>query len=107
MARQVILSDVVAGEPTKARLSLLKALSQPRAAAFSPDGKTLAVVGEGGFVFFFDVASGEEWPRMQSIRTSYESVAFSPDGRTLVTGGKDSFTRVWDVPKREGDPPAP
>ena len=103
-AREVALWDVAAGE-FKGRLSLVKALDKPRAAAFSPDGKTLVVVGESPSVFFFDVASGEEWARLQSMGTSYECVAFSLDGRTLVTGCKNGTTKVWDVPKRKVDPP--
>ena len=91
--------------PTKGRLSVVGALSQAYGAAFSPDGKTLAVVGSSSNVYLYDVASGKEWARLPGFRTTYESVAFSPDGRTLVTGGGDGYTRVWDVPKREGDPP--
>jgi WD40 repeat protein len=68
-----------------------------RAIAFSPDGKTLAVGGNG--VLFFDARTyeqiGDPLPE-----TLVESVAYSPDGRTVAVGG-DHTIRLIDARTRE------
>jgi WD40 repeat protein len=71
------------------------------AGAFSPDGKTVAVVGVSPDVHLYDVATGREWAVLKSARTAYECVTFSPDGRTLVTGCGNGPLKLWDVPKKK------
>ncbi len=70
---------------------------QVHAAAFSPDGRTLATGGYDGTVRLWDVATGEE----RRVLTGHDgwliSTAFSPDGRTLATGGRDGTVRLWDA----------
>ena len=62
--------------------------------AFSPDGKTLAVVGNASRLF--DGHNGKSIAPLPHPKQA-ESVAFSPDGKTFVTGGADRVTRVWDA----------
>src|SRR5262249_10503568 len=72
--------------------------------ALSPDGKTLAAVGEidtpGKFdrqVWLFDYASGRRLRTLDVPAASvFFALAFPPDGRLLATGTRGE-TRLWDV----------
>ncbi|SFO84919.1 WD40 repeat [Actinomadura madurae] len=74
--------------------------------AFSPDGKTLAVVCEMT-VRFWDVATRK--PSGGPLNTQdpdellgfAQTMAFSPDGRTLATSTYEGTTRLWDIAARE------
>jgi len=71
---------------------------RPWAAAFSPDGGTLAwSSSDDGSLRLRHLATRDE----QSYRpqgTGVRSLAFSPDGMTLVsTGFKDGVVQLWDV----------
>jgi RNA polymerase sigma factor (sigma-70 family) len=74
------------------------------AAAYSPDGKTLASAGDGGLIRLWDAATGKP---MRTLRqpglTAILTLAFSPDGRTLASGGFVAGER-W---KLRGEPPTP
>jgi len=70
------------------------------AAAFSPDGHTLATAGQR-LVVLWDITDPAA-PRARAELGGYPdttgSVSFSPDGRTLATiGVGTSLTRLWDV----------
>ena len=67
------------------------------AAAFSPDGGTLATA-VGGSIRLWDVATQLEiGPPMTASQKPVYAVAFSPDGSTLVTAGGGGTVRSWDV----------
>jgi WD40 repeat protein len=70
-----------------------------RAVAVSPDGKTLAVGGEGGLLFY-DTATYEQTGEARSVASFVESLAYSPDGRTLAVGAPDG-TRLLDARTHE------
>ena len=68
--------------------------------AFSPDGKTLAAVGEpqgsGAAAKIFDVASGNLIRTLPTNSGFYvDSVAFSPDGSYIATGGAMNAIDLW------------
>jgi WD40 repeat protein len=66
-------------------------------AAFSPDGKQLAVVNAGGGVVLWDPAAGKELRRLAGRRNLNAFVAYSPDGKTLAAGSLDGAVQTWDV----------
>jgi WD40 repeat protein len=67
-------------------------------AAFSPDGRYLAVSPDRYAVKIFDVVD-EVW--LQNLPTSFtgavNAIAFSPDGKTLATGHYDGVVNIWDI----------
>jgi RNA polymerase sigma factor (sigma-70 family) len=77
--------------------------------AFSPDGKTLAVLGRAGAgpgeqaVRLWDVLTGKE---IRRLGPGAWCLAFSPDGRTLATGSLKNTFNLWNkVENRMGRSP--
>jgi WD40 repeat protein len=71
-----------------------------REAAFSPDGKTLALDLSNNSVTFFESPSGKPGKTIEyaSSSAAMSGIAFSPDGKLLATGGSGkSHVRLWDV----------
>jgi WD40 repeat protein len=66
------------------------------AAAFSPDGRTLATGDGQGNVIVWDVSEGRAIETLEGHNDAITFVAFSPDG-TLYTTSADSTARIWDV----------
>jgi WD40 repeat protein len=71
---------------------------------FSPDGKTLATLGEnsGSVLRLFDVETGKErraFPKDGDVRTSRGCVAFSPDGKTVAAAC--ASIRLYDTTSGE------
>jgi WD40 repeat protein len=58
----------------------------PHAAAFAPDGRTVAVEANGA-VTLWEVASGRSRGLLRARGRSVAGLAFSPDGRLLASGG--------------------
>jgi WD40 repeat protein len=88
--------------------------SQGFAAAFSADGRVIAVsAGEAeATVRLFDVLTGKELLRLQGHQARISSLAFSRDGTKLASGHWDSTALIWDVssarrslPRKDLTPP--
>jgi WD40 repeat protein len=85
------------------------------AAAFTPDGKTLATGQSDGSMRLWDIAAGNAprrfaWKTKQDKSDTYLSaVAFAPDGERLAAAGESPKfgvrVRMWDMSAAEKLPP--
>lgn len=67
------------------------------AAAFSPDGETVATGAMDNSVRLWDVKSMEQRFVLEGHEDGVSSVAFSPDGKMLASGSWDGSVRFWDL----------
>lgn len=73
------------------------------AAAVSPDGRFVATGQDGdSAVRLWEVASGEEYDKLDGHFDTVSALAFSANGATLVSGSRDHTALVWNlqVPRR-------
>ena len=77
---------------------------------FSPDGRLLAVTGEGGQVTLWNAQTLAPAGELDGLQRVPQAVAFSPDGKLIAAaeaqvsaealGGEPQPLRVWDVRRR-------
>ena len=95
--RLVILWDAVRGVAIR---QLAKPGTNPvQLAAFSPDGKTVAIGEISGYphdVTLVDPETGAVRAALSGHRGGIRALAFSPGGRTLATAGVDGCIKLWD-----------
>jgi WD40 repeat protein len=107
---EIVLWDVASGKPGRQLRNKATADLDARpnadygtihgySAAFSPDGKWLAVGATRDHIHLWNLTSGKDYfwvcdtPRARRV----SALAFSPDGRTLASGGWDGIIQLWDV----------
>jgi RNA polymerase sigma factor (sigma-70 family) len=96
--RDVRLWDVAAGEELhQLGVATAQWMQTSMLAAFSPDGRTLALAAADKTIQLWDVACGQERIRLSGHTRAVVCLAFSPDGQTLASGGSDPAVRLWNV----------
>ncbi len=91
--QSVAVHDTLTGKP---RLGPIKHAAPVTHAAFSPDGKRLAVATAEGTAFVWDT-EGRPATAPLSHGHPLHQVVFSGDGRRVVTVADDRTLRLWDV----------
>jgi len=86
------LLDLAAGQVT----TLTGHTSGINAAAFSPDGRTLATGSTDTTIRLWDLATGQTTITVNPHGGYVAAVTFSPDGRTLASASTDNTVRLWD-----------
>lgn len=68
-------------------------------AAWSPDGKLLAILGRDNGVKIWDVKQQEVVDNLQAQETKILAAAFSPDGLRVAASYNDGTIRIWEKNK--------
>jgi WD40 repeat protein/outer membrane protein assembly factor BamB len=93
-AAEVRVWDVAGGAE---RGRLVGHTSRVFAAAFSPDGATLATASADRTVRLWDVATMKERALLEGHGDAVSSVAYSSDGATLASASWDRTVKLWDA----------
>src|SRR6516162_9781731 len=67
------------------------------ALAFSPDGKTLAVVDRCGQTVVWDMAKRVVKARLHGIASTVPALSFTADAKTLAAAGQGGQLLFWDT----------
>jgi WD40 repeat protein len=71
-------------------------------ATFSPDGKRLAIGGDGNeAIKLWDVESLQELLTLNGQGSTFGSTAFSPDGNVLASSNGQGTLHLWRAPSLE------
>jgi WD40 repeat protein len=87
------LWDVNAGYQLSRRISYAETVNE---ITFSPDGSTLAMVGDDDTLVLWDPKTGDSVSRLVGYTTPVLRVAFSPDGSLLASSHSDAIIHLWD-----------
>jgi WD40 repeat protein len=89
----VIVFDVASGKDIRTIYNLD---GIPRTTALSPDGKTVASVGDN-YLQMWDVNTGRLKYKLKSSGGVRQALLFSVDGQMIASGGDDGVLRLWSV----------
>lgn len=87
--------SVPPGQPEEERIV---ELSKDVTVAISPDSRFALSGSCGGLMRMWDLSTGREKGRFESLRAALILVAFFPDGSRLLSGYSDGSLSVWPVP---------
>jgi WD40 repeat protein len=96
---RTLIWDIATGKIVR-RISLARSFG----AAFSPDGKLLAVGGdskEDRAVYLRDAKTGKQVAKLEGHTQWAPWVAFSPNGKLLASASIDKSVRLWSVAGRK------
>jgi WD40 repeat protein len=89
-----VLWDTATGR----RLRVLPGMSYGvNSTAFSPDSKSLTVVGRDGALHVWDPAAGKEIRKLATAVKDLSLVALTRDGKTAALLGGNQLLRLWDL----------
>jgi WD40 repeat protein len=88
------LLDLATG---KDRIPVRGHTKEVRAVCFAPDGRTLVSTSEDGSMRLWDVTTGKELRRWESLQPVPDQVAFSRGGASLLMSDVYGDLREWDV----------
>jgi serine/threonine-protein kinase len=92
--RQVQLWQVATGAASQ----MLSCRERVKAAAYAPDGQTLATLDTDGNVLIFDASTGHEQGGFATKTHHPRNLVFLPDGKSLATvSGDEQAVRIWDA----------
>ena len=69
------------------------------AAAWSPDGRTIATASRDGTLSLWQADSGKERVRYRGHAGAVLDVAFTHSGERLISAGADGTVRFWRIPR--------
>lgn len=67
--------------------------------AASSDGRTIAFVGNDGYVILFDIQA-KQWIADLKLNGSVRALCFTSDGEQLIASGSDGDVYRWDIKSR-------
>jgi U3 small nucleolar RNA-associated protein 18 len=67
--------------------------------AVSPDGRTIAFIGNDGYIILVDVHS-KQWIADLKMNGSARAVTFTPDGEEILGSGSDGDVYRWNLQSR-------
>jgi hypothetical protein len=82
---------------TRTKLASVKTEFAVRRLCFSPDGRSLATVGDEGTLRVWETLTGRERVQFTGQGCKQWSVAFSLNGQTVASGGDDGMVLIWDL----------